>query len=269
MRGDYLGVEVVAGSDPHEFTSLRATNQFPARAVIPVRSCVCVLRKGADRRCIHRGLLRLAFNCRVRAQSAVHFGGNGHFWGVLGEVVYGLGKPWLKPEPGAGSGRRRGLAGDAVGRAWGGYGPLMRRGRRGWPGGRGARGGRVVVASPRRGGLLCANRTVWCALSNFARNSHVNLSNIELASLELQRFWALLKVHAIELRAKFLGGVSVVTHGYCSLAQKSPQAHHRELRRSGPERTADPRGPQTLRRTAGRPPRPPRVVSGANQGKPP
>ena len=129
-------------------------------------------------------------------------------------MVYGLGKPRLKPEPGAGSGRRRGLAGDAVGRARGGYGPLMRRGRRGWPGGRGARGGRVVVASPRRARLLCANWTVWCALSNFARNSHVNLSNSELVSLELQRFWALLKVHAIELRAKFLGGVSVVTCGH-------------------------------------------------------
>ena len=135
-----------------------------------------------------------------------------------------MGKPRLKPEPGAGSGRRRGLAGDAVGRAWGGYGPLMRRGRRGWPGGRGARGGRVVVASPRRGGLLCANRTVWCALSNFARNSHVNLSNIELASLELQRFWALLKVHAIELHAESLVCVSVVTHGHRSrsLLEASP-----------------------------------------------
>ena len=53
----------------------------------------------------------------------------------------------------------------------------------------------------------------YCALSNFARNSHVNLSNIELASLELQRFWALLKVHAIELRAKFLERVSLVTCG--------------------------------------------------------
>ena len=38
------------------------------------------------------------------AQSAVHFGGNGHFWGVLGEVVYGLGTLRLKPEPGGGLG---------------------------------------------------------------------------------------------------------------------------------------------------------------------
>ena len=157
--------------------------------------------------CFRRGGLRFG-------QTAVETGA----WGGLGSATRAG-----RRRGGAGSGRRRGLAGDAVGRARvgdavgrarGGYGPLMRRGRRGWPGGRGARGGRVVVASPRRARLLCANQTVWCALSNFARNSHVNLSNIELASLELQRFWALLKVHAIELRAKFLGGVSVVTCGH-------------------------------------------------------
>ena len=43
----------------------------------------------------------------------------------MGEVVYGLGTLRLKPEPGAGLGRRRGLAGDAVGRA--------RVGDAGWP----------------------------------------------------------------------------------------------------------------------------------------
>jgi len=42
---------------------------------------------------------------------------------------------------------------------------------------------------------------------NVARNFHVNLSNFELASLELQRFQALLKVQAIELRATFRGSV--------------------------------------------------------------
>ena len=42
---------------------------------------------------------------------------------------------------------------------------------------------------------------------NVARNSHVNLSNFELTSLELQRFQALLKVQAIELRATFGGSV--------------------------------------------------------------
>ena len=81
----------------------------------------------------------------------------------------------------------------------------------------------------------------YCASSTFACNSSVTISVFELASLELQRFWALLKVHAIELRAKFLGCVSVVTCGYCSRVQKSPQAHHRELRRSGPEEDRRPR----------------------------
>ena len=40
----------------------------------------------------------------MRAHSAVHFSGNGHFWGVLGEVVYGLGKVCVNPEAGAGMG---------------------------------------------------------------------------------------------------------------------------------------------------------------------
>ena len=39
------------------------------------------------------------------------------------------------------------------------------------------------------------------------------LSGFELASLELQQFWRLLKVHAIELHAKFLVGVCAFTHG--------------------------------------------------------
>ena len=37
-----------------------------------------------------------------------------------------------------------------------------------------------------------------------ARNSRAHLSNIEIRSLELQRFWRLLKYQANELRAKFL-----------------------------------------------------------------
>ena len=43
-------------------------------------------------------------------------------------------------------------------------------------------------------------------LGNFARNSLLAISNFEFISLELQRFWALLKVHAIELHAKFREG---------------------------------------------------------------
>ena len=38
---------------------------------------------------------------------------------------------------------------------------------------------------------------------NFACNSLLAISNVEFVSLELQRFWALLKVQAIELHAKF------------------------------------------------------------------
>jgi len=51
----------------------------------------------------------------------------------------------------------------------------------------------------------------YCGSSTFACNSPVTISEFELASLELQRFWALLKVHAIELHAEFLASVSVVT----------------------------------------------------------
>jgi len=37
--------------------------------------------------------------------------------------------------------------------------------------------------------VLQSGQRGYCVLGNFARNSHVNLSNIELASLELQRLW--------------------------------------------------------------------------------
>jgi len=56
----------------------------------------------------------------------------------------------------------------------------------------------------------------YCASSTFACNSSVTISVFELASLELQRFWALLKVHAIELHAESLVCVSVVTYGHRS-----------------------------------------------------
>ena len=51
---------------------------------------------------------------------------------------------------------------------------------------------------------------------NFACNSLLGISNFEFVSLELQRFWALLKVHAIELHAESLVCVSVVTYGHRS-----------------------------------------------------
>ena len=59
-------------------------------------------------------------------------------------------------------------------------------------------------------------RRGYCASSTFACNSSVTISVFELVSLELQRFWVLLKVHAIELHAESLVCVSVVTHGHCS-----------------------------------------------------
>ena len=44
-------------------------------------------------------------------------------------------------------------------------------------------------------------RALFSLLTNFARNSPAAVSKIELWSLELQRFWMLLNVHAVELRA--------------------------------------------------------------------
>ena len=44
---------------------------------------------------------------------------------------------------------------------------------------------------------------------NFACNSPTTLSNLEIKSLELQRFQTLLKLHLIELHASFLRGVRI------------------------------------------------------------
>ena len=66
-------------------------------------------------------------------------------------------------------------------------------------------------------------RRGYCASSTFACNSPVTISEFELASLDLQRFFALLKVHAIELHAEFLLCVSVVTHGHRSPVQRLPR----------------------------------------------
>ena len=44
--------------------------------------------------------------------------------------------------------------------------------------------------------------------NNVARNFHVNLSSIEIALLELQRFWRMLKIQGRELRARFVGSGS-------------------------------------------------------------
>ena len=57
-------------------------------------------------------------------------------------------------------------------------------------------------------GVLGPRRRPWALqlmLTNFARNSPVTLSNLECASLELQRFQRLLKLPSNELRATFPG----------------------------------------------------------------
>ena len=75
--------------------------------------------------------------------------------------------------------------------------------------------GPTARSAPRR---ICTRSESWelCAvgrmrfqasfvlLTNFARNSPTAVSKIELWSLELQRFWMLLNVHAVELRATFV-----------------------------------------------------------------
>ena len=58
----------------------------------------------------------------------------------------------------------------------------------------------VCPARPRR-----RPRPPQLTLTNFARNSPVTLSNLECASLELQRFQWLLKLTSNELRASFPG----------------------------------------------------------------
>ena len=70
---------------------------------------------------------------------------------------------------------------------------------------------RSVARSLRRGvwrGVCAAGKPLlWICFpvpTNFARNSLATASNIELWSLELQRFWMLLNVHAVELRASFV-----------------------------------------------------------------
>ena len=58
--------------------------------------------------------------------------------------------------------------------------------------------------------------------TNFARNSPVTASSFEFRSLELQCFWALLKLQPIELRATFRRQRRAATHGHRS--QASPPA---------------------------------------------
>ena len=51
---------------------------------------------------------------------------------------------------------------------------------------------------------VCVTPLIPRSTTNFACNSLTTISNIEFTALELQRFWTLLKVHAIELHAELM-----------------------------------------------------------------
>ena len=70
---------------------------------------------------------------------------------------------------------------------------------RGWSWGRGGCG-RALVPPP----SLSPLTPTWFP-TNVACNSHVNLLNIEVGSLESQRLWRLMKTGRGKLRATFLG----------------------------------------------------------------
>ena len=68
--------------------------------------------------------------------------------------------------------------------------------------------------APRPGpGLLYAAQ-LWLSIINFACNSPAACSNIEFASLELQRFLGLLKFSQIELHATFAYPGSTAAHQF-------------------------------------------------------
>jgi len=55
---------------------------------------------------------------------------------------------------------------------------------------------------------------LWLSIINFACNSPAACSNIEFASLELQRFLGLLKLSQIELHATFAYPGSAAAHQF-------------------------------------------------------
>ena len=82
--------------------------------------------------------------------------------------------------------------------------PLVRRGR-------GVRGWCPWSARPLdkpHSGVAPHAPPAWFP-TNVARNSHVNLSNLEIALLELQRLWGVLKTDRRELRARVMGGLGL------------------------------------------------------------
>ena len=67
--------------------------------------------------------------------------------------------------------------------------------------------------APRRAIVTC-HRVLARRHSNFACSSPIYISNFGFMSLESQRFWTLLKVHAIELHAILLSA-GPAAHGHC------------------------------------------------------
>ena len=61
----------------------------------------------------------------------------------------------------------------------------------------------LMCGSVRRLGARPGPAALQSCFANFACNSLFAISKFEFMSLGLQRFWALLKVHSIELHAKF------------------------------------------------------------------
>ena len=61
----------------------------------------------------------------------------------------------------------------------------------------------LMCGSVRRLGARPGPAALQSCFVNFACNSLFAISKFEFMSLGLQRFWALLKVHSIELHAKF------------------------------------------------------------------
>ena len=64
----------------------------------------------------------------------------------------------------------------------------------------------LMCGSVRRLGARPGPAALQSCFVNFACNSLFAISKFEFMSLGLQRFWALLKIHAIELHAKLWEG---------------------------------------------------------------
>ena len=81
-----------------------------------------------------------------------------------------------------------------------------------------ARPGRAAAHGHRsqapRPAIVTCPRVLARRHSNFACNSRLAISNFGFMSLESQRFWTLLKVHAIELHAVLLSA-GPAAHGHC------------------------------------------------------